>query len=197
MRTLSALALGMVLGVAVASAGVMAWLRAGGAGARGAAAPGVIESIVARAARSSAIPPREKARMNPIPLSEEAIADGLTHFADHCASCHANDGSGQTEMGRGLYPPAPDMRLPATQQLSDGELFYIIENGIRFTGMPGWGTGTADGEASTWRLVHFVRHLPRLTQAQRAAMTAMNPRSPEEVRQEIEEQRFLNEGVTP
>ena len=76
-----------------------------------------------------------------MPNTEEAIAEGRAHFADHCASCHANDGSGDTEMGRGLYPRAPDMRLAATQNLEDHELFYIIENGIRLTGMPAWGTG--------------------------------------------------------
>ena len=52
-------------------------------------------------------------------------------------------------MGRGLYPRAPDMRLAATQNLSDAELFYLIENGIRLTGMPGWGTGTKEGEKSS------------------------------------------------
>jgi hypothetical protein len=98
-------------------------------------------------------------------------------------------------MGRGFFPKAPDMRLPATQQLSDGELFYVIENGIRFTGMPAWSTGTDADEESTWRLVHFVRHLPQLTPADLEAMKARNPRSPEEIRLELEEERFLNEGA--
>jgi mono/diheme cytochrome c family protein len=119
----------------------------------------------------------------------------MAHFADHCASCHANDGSGNTEMGRGLFPKAPDMRLAATQQLSDGELFYVIERGIRFTGMPGWGNGTTAGEESSWRLVHFIRHLPALSAAEVDAMKARNPRSPDDIRYEIEEERFLNEGA--
>jgi mono/diheme cytochrome c family protein len=132
---------------------------------------------------------------NPVPASAEALADGMAHYADHCATCHANDGSGDTEMGRGLFPRAPDMRMPATQRLSDGELFYIIENGVRFTGMPAWSTGTKAGEESTWRLVHFLRHLSRLTPAELESMKARNPRSPEEIRLEIEEERFLNEGA--
>jgi hypothetical protein len=97
-------------------------------------------------------------------------------------------------MGRGLYPKAPDMRLDATQQLSDGELFYIIEHGIRFTGMPGWRNGTEAGEQS-WQLVHFMRHLPKLTEAELETMKARNPRSPDEIRYEIEEERFLNQGA--
>ena len=83
------------------------------------------------------------------------------------------------------------MRLPATQSLTDGELFYIIENGVRLTGMPAWATGTEDGRRSTWHLVHFIRELPRLTPEQVEEMKALNPRSLEEIRQEIEEEKFL------
>jgi len=142
-----------------------------------------------------AIPSAIRTMGNPTPRSAESVADGMAHFADHCAVCHGNDGSGDTEMGRGLYPKAPDMRLDTTQQLSDGDLFYIIEHGIRFTGMPGWRTGTTAGEESSWHLVHFIRHLPTLTPAELDSMKARNPRSPEDIRFEIEEERFLNEGA--
>jgi hypothetical protein len=84
------------------------------------------------------------------------------------------------------------MRAVPTQQLTDGELFYIIERGVRFTGMPAWSTGTAAGEESSWQLVHFIRQLSRLTPEQLARMQVLNPRSPEEVRQEIAEQEFLD-----
>ncbi len=127
---------------------------------------------------------------------DEVLAEGMAHFADHCASCHANDGSGNTEMGHGLYPRAPDLRLPATQDLEDHELFYIIENGIRLTGMPAWGNGTRESEDASWRLVHFIRHLPQITPAEIEQMEAMNPKPPQEIRQEIEEERFL-QGEDP
>jgi mono/diheme cytochrome c family protein len=160
--------------------------------------PSPLETTVARRLRSLAIPRVDAERQNPVPAGTETIADGMAHFADHCASCHANDGSGDTEMGRGLYPKAPDMRLPATQQLSDGALFYIIENGVRLTGMPAWGTGTPDGEASSWALVHFIRYLPKLTDEEREQMEALNPKSSEEWRQEEEIRRFLEgEGDAP
>ena len=86
------------------------------------------------------------------------------------------------------------MRLEQTQSLTDGELFYIIEEGIRFTGMPGWSTGTKEGEDASWHLVHFVRHLPQITEAELAEMQELNPRSSVEIRQEIEEERFLQGG---
>jgi len=156
--------------------------------------PGQLESITARTLRSIAIRSRVSGITNPVPASEAVIKEGLEHFADHCAVCHGNDGSGDTEMGHGLYPRAPDMRLPATQNLSDAELFYIIENGVRLTGMPAWSTGTKDGETSSWHLVHFIRQLPKLSDEDIALMNSLNPKSPEQVRQEIEAEKFLQGG---
>ena len=122
----------------------------------------------------------------------ELLVEARRHFADHCASCHANDGSGHTEMGQKLYPRAPDMRLAETQNLTDGELYYIVENGVRFTGMPAWGEG-GPNDHDTWHLVLFIRHLPHLTKEEILDMQNSNPRSPAEMREEEEEQNFLNE----
>ena len=193
MRAIGLVLLGVVIGIAALAGGGLAYLRSTGLSTR--ADAGSVEVSMARRARSFAIPPAVRTRQNPIPPSPAALADGMAHYADHCATCHANDGSGKTEMGQGLFPKAPDMRLAATQQMSDGELFYLIEHGIRFTGMPAWSTGTTEGEESTWRLVHFLRHLPRLAGSELEAMKERNPRSPQEIRLEIEEERFLNEGV--
>ena len=85
------------------------------------------------------------------------------HFADHCASCHGNDGRGKTEIGQNLYPKAPDMWGEETQKLSDGELFYIIKNGVRLTGMPAWGKDTPKDDRQSWHLVAFIRHVPWIT----------------------------------
>ena len=183
-----ALALLLALVGAVTIAAAVEVLRAG-IGAR--VEPSRLEATIARTMRSLAIPGEARRLQNPVARTNDVIADGRAHFADHCASCHANDGSGDTEMGRNLSPRAPDMRLAATQQLSDGELFYIIENGIRLTGMPAWGTGTKEGETSSWHLVHFIRRLPELSPAELEEMAAMNPRSAAEWREEEEIRRFL------
>lgn len=187
-------ALLIVLTVAIAVAGVW-YVVNSGVSAR--EQPGRFEELVARGVRTMAIAKRARTLTNPVAKSDEAVADGRAHFADHCASCHANDGSGDTEMGRGLWPKAPDLRLPATQQLSDGELFWIIENGIRFTGMPAWGNGTKEGEEASWRLVHFIRRVPALTRAEIDEMESMNPKPPAEVRQAIEEEEFLKGADDP
>jgi mono/diheme cytochrome c family protein len=166
-----------------------AWMYTQGIGAR--ATPHPIETAVARTARHYAIPASARGTLNPVPASPEAVRDGMLHWADHCASCHGNDGSGDTEMGRGLYPKAPDMRAAATQSLSDGELFYIIEHGVRLTGMPAWATGSIEGEQASWRLVHFIRHLPSTSDDEVTEMQQLNPRGVEDWRQLDEERKFL------
>lgn len=157
--------------------------------------PGRIETAVAGVARTTMIPATARRLRNPEPATSENIRSGLEHWADHCASCHANSGAGDTEMGLGLYPPAPDMRQAATQNLTDGELFYIIENGVKLTGMPAWGTGTEDSARSTWHLVQFIRRLPSLSDSELADMEELNPRSAADWQALEEERRFLSGEV--
>ncbi len=154
------------------------------------AEPSAIETWLARKARGLAIPIDAKRRSNPIAGTPEVLADARAHWADHCAICHANNGSGEAEMGRRLYPPAPDMRKQPTQQMTDGELFYIIENGIRLSGMPAWG-GTNQGEDDSWKLVHLIRYLPQLTFSELREMEKLNPKSPAELEEEKQEEEFL------
>jgi mono/diheme cytochrome c family protein len=159
--------------------------------------PSRMEATMARAMRHWAVPSELREKKNPVPLTPEVVAEGLSHFADHCAGCHGNDGKGGG-MGKQMYPKAPDMTLAATQSLSDGELFSIIENGIRLTGMPGFGSGTAESAYGSWGLVHFIRHLPKLTGEELAEMQKLNPKSPVEWQQMQDEEAFLaGEGEAP
>jgi mono/diheme cytochrome c family protein len=154
--------------------------------------PGGLERWIARQARSMAVPAVAKRQTTAVADSPEVLADSRAHWADHCAACHANNGSGDTGMGKHMYPPAPDMREADTQNLSDGELFYIIQNGIRLTGMPAWGSGSAHDTEDSWKLVRFIRHLPKLSAEEEAEMQKMNPKSPDELKEEKEEEEFLN-----
>jgi hypothetical protein len=89
------------------------------------------------------------------------------------------------------------MRLASTQAKTDGELYWIIENGVRLTGMPAWGKGGPD-DLDTWKLVHFIRRLKDLTPAQFKEMAAANPKSPSELEEEKDDERFLaGEDVVP
>ena len=153
--------------------------------------PGALERWIARRARSAAMPADARARPNPLQNNPEVLAEARAHWADHCATCHANDGSGDTLLGKHTSPPAPDMRLPATQKLTDGELFYVIQNGIRLTAMPAWSTGSSHDEQDSWKLVHFIRHLPQLTLAEKQEMEKLNPKGPDDLKEEEEEKKFL------
>ena len=189
MRTKSRVLLFLVLAAAVvAIAGAVVAIHHGFS-ARD--QPSTLETYVARTARSLAVPSSAKNEKNPFPPSPELLDEARAHFADHCAICHANNGSGNTEIGRNLYPKAPDMRLPQTQNLTDAELYYTIHNGIRLTGMPAWGGDVKDEDS--WKLVLFIRHLPRLTPEEEREMESLNPKGPGEKQEEQDEEQFLNE----
>lgn len=151
--------------------------------------PSAMEAFMATSMRRMAVPSDLKDAKNPLPLTPEILAEGRAHFADHCAGCHGNDGKGQTSMGPKFYPKVPDMTEEGTQSQSDGALFASIENGIRLTAMPAFGNGTAESAYGSWSLVHFIRHLPKITPAEIAEMKKLNPKSPEE----CQEAAFLAE----
>jgi mono/diheme cytochrome c family protein len=188
--------LGLVIGLAVLGlvVAVAASILHDGLSTR--ATPNKLETMIARNARHLAIPSNARVMQNPRLDSEEDSRDARLHFADHCAICHGNDGGGKTMIGTGLYPKPPDLRLPGTQNLSDGEIFWIIENGVRFTGMPGFANGGEHGgEQDSWKLVHFIRHLPHLTGAERIEMQRYNPKGPDDREEEQKENEFLNGAI--
>ena len=158
--------------------------------------PTAVEAFVARKVRMMAIPSDARRDRNPYTATPEILLDARRHFADHCAICHGNDGSGNTTIGKNLYPKAPDMRLSGTQTLTDGELYYIIHNGIRLSGMPAWGEAHGNDEDS-WKLVLFIRHLPKLTPEEEKDMEQYNPQSRAERAQEEQEEEFLKGGNPP
>jgi mono/diheme cytochrome c family protein len=185
-RTIAVIALLFV----VICAALVGWsvIRAG-VSARG--TPSGIERIAANTARKLAVPSSYRRLHSPFPGSPEDIRAGMEHFADHCATCHANDGSGDTMFGKGMYPKPPDMRIAETQDKSDGELYYTIENGVRLSGMPAFGKEHDVGDTDTWRLVLFVRHLPKMTTQELQQMTQLNPKTEEERQEEKQEEEFL------
>ncbi|WP_353070708.1 c-type cytochrome [Tunturiibacter gelidoferens] len=152
--------------------------------------PSTVEAFVAQRTRDMAIPAKARRMNNPVSASPEVYADARAHFADHCAQCHANNGGGDTPIGRNLYPKPPDMRLAQTQNMSDGELYYTIQYGIRMSGMPAFGE-PVDNDQDTWKLVTFIRHLPKLSEQEETEMQHLNPKTPDEIQEEKDEENFL------
>jgi mono/diheme cytochrome c family protein len=178
--------------VAVSLVVIVAWLwvKLGTCGFSARATPSPMEQLAAATARKLAMPEHAKDLRNPVPYSIDALEQAQAHWADHCAFCHANDGSGNTDVGRNLYPKPPDMRASPTQSLSDGELYFTINQGIRLTGMPAWGQPGDDDEDS-WKLVYVIRNLPKMTAQEAEAMKKLNPESCKEREEARQEQEFL------
>ena len=84
--------------------------------------------------------------------------------------CHGAPGVEESEFGEGLNPPAPDLTLPAMQRMRDGELFWVVSNGIRMTGMPAFSPTHKEDEI--WKIVAFVRHLPEITKEEQQTLKA-------------------------
>ena len=130
--------------------------------------PGALEKRLAGIALDRAVAKRAPDRKNPLAPSPETLARGMAHYREMCVTCHGAPGVDASEIGEGLNPPAPDLTLARIQARSDGELHWIVSNGIRMTGMPAFGPTHKDEEL--WKMVAFLRHLPELTPEETKAL---------------------------
>jgi mono/diheme cytochrome c family protein len=150
----------LVLALIVAVVAVLV-VRGGGLAAD--QEPGQLEQAVAGRLVRLSIPTEAERQLSPFATQADAWRDAVEHYRDHCAVCHGSDGKGDTEVGRNMYPQVPDLTAAEVQDRSDGALFHIIQNGIRWTGMPAWRNEHSPEE--TWKLVAFLRKAPTLTEA--------------------------------
>jgi mono/diheme cytochrome c family protein len=139
--------------------------------------PSAIETALATMAKDMVIPVEAEDLKNPLSDSQQVLDDGRQVYLQTCAVCHAADGRGQTALGQGMYPPAMDLRSPHVQHWNDSEMFWIIQNGVRMTGMASWKGAITPND--TWKLVIFVRHLPEMdAEAKNAAQPPPQPKTP-------------------
>jgi len=131
--------------------------------------PSQEETRLANAAKDVTIPLEAGKMKNPLPETDEVVSQGQEVFLGSCAQCHGADARGDTNVGRNMAPPAMDLSSPHVQHWSDAELFWIIQNGVRLTGMPSWKSSISDND--TWKLARFIHNLPRLDAA--SASTAV------------------------
>jgi predicted CXXCH cytochrome family protein len=136
--------------------------------------PSAIERAMARTVRNLGIPRAARTEKNPWTATPDLLQEARENFTNHCAGCHGKDGDGQSGIGQNLYPKAPDLRRPETQNLTDGEIHYIIQNGVRLTGMGALGNphGSQD-DNNAWKLVLFVRAIGLATPQEKAQQGAM------------------------
>lgn len=122
--------------------------------------PSYLETLMAEHVRMVSVPSDVKKVTNPRAATPQILKDAGMHWSMHCATCHGLDGKGDTPIGRGLYPKPPNMLSSIVQRRSDGELFYIINKGVRLTGMPAW--EGEDSPEELWDLVSFIRQMPKM-----------------------------------
>jgi len=136
--------------------------------------PSQAETTLANAAKDVTIPLEAGKKKNPLPDTDEVVSQGREVFLGSCAQCHGADAHGDTTVGRNMTPPAMDLSSSHVQHWSDAELFWIIQNGVRLTGMPAWRTSISEDD--TWKLTHFIHSLPHMDAA--SASTAAPSQSP-------------------
>jgi mono/diheme cytochrome c family protein len=160
--------LGVLFGILLVAVGAAAIVYTGWFNISATLPPSKAERAFATLALNKAVARRAPSRKNPLPANAETLRGGLAHFRENCVLCHGAPGVDPGEIGQGLNPGAPDLTLRRVQERSDGELFWITSNGIRMTGMPAF-SPTHD-ENEIWQIVAFLRHLPGITEEEKAAL---------------------------
>jgi mono/diheme cytochrome c family protein len=126
--------------------------------------PSTVETALANVAKDIVIPIETGHLKNPLSNNQQVVSQGQQIYLQSCAICHGADGHGQTTLGQGMYPPAMDLTSPHVQHWDDPQMFWIIQNGVRLTGMASWKAAISPDD--TWKLVIFIHHLPELDSAE-------------------------------
>ncbi len=165
MRVIAGILIGLLL--VFVAVGIIVWTGSYNVAATN--PPGRFEKKFAAFALDRSIQKRAPVRTNPFSKPED-IRAGLAHYKENCLDCHGAPGVEESEFGQGLNPPAPDLTLPSVQRMYDGELFWIVSNGIRMTGMPAF--SPTHKEEEIWKIAAFVRHLPEVTREEQQILRA-------------------------
>lgn len=159
---------GVVFGILLVAAGAAAILYTGSFNTSAEKPPGRMEKKIATFALNKSVERRAPNRKNPLPATPENLRGGLAHFRENCVICHGAPGVDPGEIGQGLNPGAPDLTLPRVQARTDGQLYWLVDEGIKMTGMPAF--GPTHDENEIWQIVAFLRHLPEITPEETAQL---------------------------
>jgi mono/diheme cytochrome c family protein len=170
-------ALGWLAGVVAVLLAVGFGLRAGCVDMSATVTPSALEKGLASFLVDHSVARRAPKGPNPVSVTPEVLARGLAEYREHCLVCHGAPGLKPSGVARGLNPDAPDLSSADSQEASDGELFQVISSGVRMSGMPAF--SKSESPETLWKVVAFVRHLPKLTDAEREALSERrSPRGP-------------------
>ena len=111
-------------------------------------------------------------KVNPLPPTDETILAGARIYRDSCAGCHGDPAHHETTFGSSFYPPVPQFMMDKPD-MPDNQNFYVIQHGIRWTGMPAW--NSLLNETQTWQVVTFLSHMDKLPPAIQQEFTRPAP----------------------
>lgn len=161
--------MGMLFGFALVVLAGMAIIYGGVINMAATTKPSQMEEKIGHELFERSMEKRATNKKNPYAKNDPAaLASGMEHYQENCLICHGAPGVQPSEIGQGLNPPAPVLDLDEIREMSDGQLYWTIENGIRMTGMPAF--GPTHNEEEIWNIVTFVRHLPELTNEEKTAL---------------------------
>jgi len=159
---------GVFFGILLVAVGAGAYVWTGSFNTAATLPPSRTEKELATFALNKSVARRAPNRKNPLPANPDTFRGGLAHFRENCVVCHGAPGVDPGEIGQGLNPGAPDLTRARTQARSDGQLFWIVDEGIRMSGMPAFGPTHKENEI--WQIVAFLRHLPEITDEEKAQL---------------------------
>ena len=158
---------GIIIGIVLCIGIPLLMLDAGAINMGATTKPGVIERNLAPWAVDHSRESRAPHETNSYTNADD-VATGLDHYRENCVMCHGAPDVAAGELAKGLNPGVPDLQSQGTQSMSDGELFWTIKHGIRMTAMPAFAPTHTDSQI--WKIVAFVRHLPNLTDQEKAEL---------------------------
>jgi thiosulfate dehydrogenase len=151
--------LGFAIGVSVVFIGVFSWVRFGFVNPRADLPVGWLESKVAMPSLDAAVDRRAPEAQNPVQPTEDNLIAGMKTYQSNCAGCHGDVLHSHAALGDAFYPRAPQFAEDASD-MPEKQNFYIIQHGIRLSGMPGWKQALSDREI--WRVTSFLSHMDKL-----------------------------------
>jgi mono/diheme cytochrome c family protein len=157
--------LGVLATIVVAAVGGYIALTRGLVPANADAEPGWLEIWVADTSLEATLDREAPKGANPVALTDDNLVAGVELYGRHCAICHgtAQGSASASPVAKGLYPPPPQLATDGVEDDPEGFSFWRIKHGIRWTGMPSWGSALTDEQI--WTIALFLKHMNKLPSA--------------------------------
>ncbi len=157
---------GLVVGVVVVVVALFCYVRFGFVDPRADQEPGSLEMKVAMPALDASVDRRAPDAKNPLQATDENLLGGMKIYQTNCAGCHGDVSHPHAAFGDSFYPRAPQFAQDPAD-MPENQNFYIIEHGVRLSGMPAWGTTLKEPEV--WQVTTFLSHMDKLPPAVQSA----------------------------